>query len=199
MTEKQKNYFSVIAMLCILFVGSVGIGFLLTEIAAGNYNYSEESIAATNMKPTEARTYSWQERYALCTLYDLDCEAQELNVAESVQTQIATYTFRELAEIYPLPEWTVEENENTITITHNIEGLCKKHQAILHLSGSENGQYVAVYYGPSAVGNSAGTFLVTDVPLNRLSREQLDALNAGVYEYYSQEELIAVLDNFSEL
>jgi hypothetical protein len=68
-----------------------------------------------------------------------------------------------------------------------------------HLGSSENDQYVAVYYGPSAVGSAAGAFLVTDVPLNRLNAEQMNALYAGEYEYHSQDDLIAMLDNFSEL
>jgi len=70
---------------------------------------------------------------------------------------------------------------------------------VYHLGSSENGQYVAVYYGPSAVGNAAGAFLVTDVPISRLNTEQLAALTAGSYEYRSQDDLIAMLDNFSEL
>ena len=73
------------------------------------------------------------------------------------------------------------------------------HHNFYHLGSSENKQYVAVYYGPSEVGNAAGAFLVTDVPINRLSQEQRTALLAGEYEYRSQDDLIAMLDNFSEL
>ena len=68
-----------------------------------------------------------------------------------------------------------------------------------HLGSNENGQYVAVYYGPSAVGSAAGAFLVTDVPVARLSVEQRSELEQGKYEYYSQDELISMLDNLSEL
>ena len=86
-----------------------------------------------------------------------------------------------------------------VTICHNIAGLCPEHRQMYHLGVNENGQYVAVYYGPSAVGSEAGAFLVTDVPVNRLSPQQCNELQEGVYEYYSQDELIAMLDNFSEL
>ena len=68
-----------------------------------------------------------------------------------------------------------------------------------HLGLNENGQYMAVYYGPSAVASAGGTFLVTEVPVDRLSPQQRSELEDGSYEYSSQDELIAMLDNFSEL
>ena len=58
---------------------------------------------------------------------------------------------------------------------------------------------MAVDYGPSAVGSAAGAFLVTDVLLDHLSPEQLWELEQGQYEFYSQDELISMLDNLSEL
>ena len=44
MTEKQKNFFAAVLMLCLLFTGSAGLGYLLTEIETGNYNLSEKQI-----------------------------------------------------------------------------------------------------------------------------------------------------------
>lgn len=200
MAKKQKSFFLVaVIMLCHLFVGSAGLGFLLTEIQAGNYNLSEKQIAAANVEPQKPRTFTWKEQYALCALYDLECSAKSIEVDESVEAQIQEFSLGELAEVYPLPEWNVQEIDNTVTITHNLEGLCTVHHAVFHLGSSENGQYVAVYYGPSTVGSAAGAFLVTDVPLQRLSTEQLAELTAGNYEYRSQDDLIAMLDNFSEL
>lgn len=199
MAEKQKNFFAAVTMLCLLFAGSVGLSFLLTEIEAGHYNLSDKQIAVANVEPQKPRTFAWQQRYALCALYSLDCKAESMEVDESVEAQIKNFTLGELAEVYPLPEWTVQEADSTVTITHNLEGLCKTHHKFFHLGSSENGQYVAVYYGPSDVGSSAGAFLVTDVPLNRLSPEQVTELHAGAYEYRSQDDLIAMLDNLSEL
>ncbi len=199
MAKKQKSFFLVaVIMLCHLFVGSAGIGYLLTEIQAGNYNLSEKQIAAANVEPQKPRTFTWKEQYALCALYNLECNAKLIEVDASVESQIREFTLGELAEVYPLPEWHVQEYDNEITITHNLEGLCTAHHGIYHLGSSENGQYVAVYYGPSAVGSAAGAFLVTDVPLHRLNTEQLTELTAGNYEYRSQDDLIAMLDNFSE-
>ena len=44
MTEKQKNFFAAVLMLCLLFTGSAGLGYLLTEIETGNYNLSEKQL-----------------------------------------------------------------------------------------------------------------------------------------------------------
>jgi len=199
MAEKQKNFLAAVTMLCILFIGSAGLSFLLTEIQAENYNLSEQQITQVNVEPQKPRTFAWKEQYELCALYHLDCSAKPMNVEESVRQQVASFSVDELAEVYPLPEWNVAEQNNMVTITHNLEGLCEVHHSIFHLGCSENGQYVAVYYGPSDVGNAAGAFLVTDVPINRLSPEQMSELQAGTYEYRSQDDLIAMLDNFSEL
>lgn len=199
MTEKQKNFFAAVMMLCLLFTGSAGLGYLLTEIHAGDYNLPEKQIAAANVEPDEPRTFTWKEQYALCAVYHLGCKAKLMDVEESVEAQIKQFTLPELAEVYPLPEWQVEEYDNEVTIIHNLEGLCNVHHGMYHLGGSENGQYVAVYYGPSNVGTAAGAFLVTDVPLDRLNQEQRTALSAGEYEYRSQDDLIAMLDNLSEL
>ena len=199
MAEKQKNFFAAVMMLCLLFAGSAGLSFLLTEIQAGNYNLSEQQIAQVNVEPQKPRTFAWKEQYELCAMYHLDCAAKQIEVEDSVKAQVQNYTLHELAEVYLLPEWHVQETDNEVTITHNLEGLCQNHHSVYHLGSSENGQYVAVYYGPSAVGNAAGAFLVTDVPISRLSTEQLAELTAGSYEYRSQDDLIAMLDNFSEL
>ena len=51
MAEKQKNFFAAMMMLCLLFAGSAGLSFLLTEIQAGNYNLSEQQIAQVNVEP----------------------------------------------------------------------------------------------------------------------------------------------------
>ncbi len=210
--NKQSNALAVIAMLTMLFAGSAGISFLLSEIAAGNYNYSDQyraqlaqseaqqQSAMVQATPQTPRTFHWETRHKLCTLYGLDCKAEHMEADSSVELQLQTFTLGEMMEVYPLPEWSVQQDDtNTITICHNLNGLCEKHRAIYHLGSNETGQYVAVYYGPSAVGTSAGAFLVTDVQLSRLSPEQISDLNDGEYEYRSKDDLIAMLDNFSEL
>ena len=207
MTEKLKNTFAAIAMLCVLFVGSAGMSYLLMEIEAGNYNKTESQAAALDMntntsantEPQPSRQFAWEEQYELCALYALGCKAKPMEVEGSVEAQLQPLSLSELADLYPLPEWNIREQEHVVTIQHNLAGLCSKHRSVYHLDGNETGQYLAVYYGPSNVGTAAGAFLVTDVLLSKLSPDQLVELYAGDYEYYSQDELIAVLDNFSEL
>ena len=210
MTEKLKNTFAAITMLCVLFAGSAGMSYLLMEIEAGNYNTTalrnESQTAALDMTGTGANTepqpprqFAWEEQYELCALYALGCKAKPMEVEATVEEQLQPLSLSELANLYPLPEWNIREQEHIVTIQHNLAGLCSKHRSVYHLDGNETGQYLAVYYGPSAVGTAAGAFLVTDVLLSKLSPDQLAELHAGDYEYYSQEELIAVLDNFSEL
>ncbi len=212
--NKQSNALAVIAMLTMLFAGSSGVSFLLSEIAAGNYNYSDQYRAQLAQAQSEAqqsamvqaapqtpRTFRWETRHKLCALYELDCKAKPMEADSSVELQLQTFTLGEVVEVYPLPEWSVQQDDdtNTVTICHNLDGLCEKHRAIYHLGSNETGQYVAVYYGPNAVGTSAGAFLVTDVQLSRLSPEQLSDLNDGEYEYRNRDDLIAMLDNMSEL
>ena len=83
MAEKQKNFLAAVMMLCLLFVGSAGLSFLLTEIQAGNYNLSEQQITQGNVEPQKPRTFAWKEQYELCVLYHLDCSAKPMNVEES--------------------------------------------------------------------------------------------------------------------
>lgn len=189
-----------LAVACVLFVSATAIGFLLNEIYEGRYNLPEEPIASADTQPQKPRRFQWEERYELCELYALDCEAVAKPGDEATETMLKELSLGELASRYPMPDWTVTENDdNVITICRMIHGLCEVHQNVYHFGINESGQYLAVYFGPSAVGNAAGAFLVTDVLLDRLSPEQRMDLDAGVYEFYSQDDLIATLDNFSEL
>lgn len=187
------------AVFCLLFVFSAAMGFLLNEILEEHYNLPEQEILSADSAPQKPRQFRWEECYALCQLYDLDCEARQLKGDETTEDLLREVSLTELANRYPIPDWTVRERDNVVTICHNLDGLCELHRQMYHLGSNENGQYLAVYYGPSAVGSAAGAFLVTDVPLEKLSPEQRQELEQGKYEYYSQDELISMLDNFSEL
>ena len=87
--------------------------------------------------------------------------------------------------VAPTPEVTPEPTKAPADITETTDYVTE--------------QWIAVYYGPSAVGTAAGAFLITDVPVSHLSKEQIRALKNGEYEYHSQDDLIAMLDNMSEL
>jgi len=197
MAAKHKTFYTAAA--CLLFVFSAAMGFLLNEVYEGHYNLPEQEALSADSAPQKPRQFCWEERYELCELYGLDDGAQQLEGDEATEELLRELSLPELASRYPLPDWTVSETDNRVTICRNEPGLCQTHRQMYHLGGNENGQYLAVYYGPSAVGAAAGAFLVTDVPLDKLSPEQRNDLAQGRYEYYSQDELISVLDNFSEL
>lgn len=197
--KRAENRRFIGASVCLLFAFSAALGFLLEEIHAERYNLPADAILQADSEPEKPRTFCWEERHALCKEFDLDCAAQMLEQDAAVEESLRDLPLTALAERYPLPEWSVSETDRTVTICHNLEGLCERHRKMYHLGANENGQYVAVYYGPSAVGDAAGAFLVTDVPLSRLSAEQRGEVETGGFEYYSQDELIAMLDNLSEL
>lgn len=197
MAANSKKFFTAAA--CLLFVFSAAMGFLLNEIYEGHYNLPEQGIVSADSQPQKPRQFCWEERYELCELYDLDCEAKVLEGDAATEDMLRELPLYELASRYPAPDWAVSETNNIVTICRNVAGLCEMHRQMYHLGGNENNQYLAVYYGPSTVGNAAGAFLVTDVLLEKMTPEQRNDLEQGKYEFYSQDELISVLDNFSEL
>jgi hypothetical protein len=197
MAAYSRKFF--LATVCLLFAFSAAMGFLLNEIAQGHYNLPEQEILRADSQPQKPRVFCWEERYALCQLYDLDCNAVQLEGDAATETMLRELPLYELANRYPGPDWSIREEDNVITICRNLAGLCEIHRRIYHLGRNENGEYLAVYYGPSAVGNAAGAFLVTDIAVEKLGAEQLLDLEQGRLEYYSQDELISMLDNLSEL
>lgn len=197
MAGQNKKFF--IAVVCLLFVFSASMGFLVTEIYEGHFNLPEQDSLSADSEPQKPRKFRWEERYSLCELYQQDDEVDVLDGDVATEKMLRDLSLSELASRYPMPEWTVTEKDGTVIICRVIEGLCPEHKQMYHLGVNENGQYLAVYYGPSAVGNAAGAFLVTDVLVDKLSPEQCNELMEGSYEFYSQDELISVLDNFSEL
>lgn len=199
MATQHKSFWA--GLTCLLFVFSAAMGFLMTEVYEGHYNLpeTEKNTLLADAEPQKPRQFRWEERYQLCEQYQLDCAPVAQTGDANTEALLRSLSLSELANRYPLPEWGISEADGVVTICHNVAGLCPTHQQSYHLGSNENGQYLAVYFGPSTVGDAAGAFLITDVPLDRLSAEQIADMHAGRYEYYSQDELIAVLDNFSEL
>ncbi len=198
----KKTFY--LAVFCVLFTGAAAMGFLLNEIYEERYNLpessSEQNIMSADAEPQKQRTFQWQQCYELCQLYDLDCEPVEQTGDAATEEMLRSLSLSELIDRYPIPDWTItEDQQQVVTICRNMRGLCEIHQKVYHLGINESGQYLAVYMGPSAVGDAGGAFLVTDILADRLSAEQRMELEAGAYEYYSQDDLISMLDNFSEL
>lgn len=202
MATRWKTFYGV--FMCLLLLTSTAIGFLLNEVYEERYNLPksslEQSIVSAETEPQKPRRFLWKEQYELCCAYGLNCEAVIQVGDTATEEMLRELSLQEIAGRYPIPEWNVvEQDDNVMTIYHNIAGLCPVHRKVYHLGVSEDGYYLTVYFGPSAVGNAAGAFLVTDVLMERLSLEQQQELTSGQYEYYSQDDLISMLDNFSEL
>lgn len=199
MTTSYKKTFYV-ATACVLFVFSTAMGFLLNEVYEERYNLPEKAIAAVDAEPEKPRTFRWQERSALCKQYELDCEPVPLEGDAATEAMLMDLSLSELVTRYPIPDWTItEDDDHVVTVCRNVRGLCEKHQHVYHFGVNESGQYLAVYFGPGIIGNDGGAFLVTDIRIENLSPEQRMELDAGLYEFQSQDDLIAMLDNFSEL
>ena len=197
-TPYKKTFY--LAMACVLFVCSAAMGFLLNEVYENHYNLPEQSIVSADIEPQKPRSFQWEERHELCERHQLDCEAISQPGDAATEAMLLELSLSELLNRYPIPEWSItEDDDNVVTICRNVRGLCEKHQKMYHLGINESGQYLAVYFGPGTVGTDGGAFLVTDVPVDRLSAEQRMELDAGAYEYTSQDDLIAMLDNLSEL
>ena len=198
MTTPYKKTF-YLASVSVLFVFSAAMGFLLNEIYEERYNL-QETPAVVEAKPEKMRSFQWQEQSALCKQYELDCEPVSLPGDAATEAMLMDLSLSELVTRYPVPDWTITENaEHVVTICRNVRGLCEQHQHVYHFGINESGQYLAVYFGPSIIGSDGGAFLVTDVLVKNLSDEQRLELENGEYEFHSQDELIAMLDNFSEL
>ncbi len=203
-SHKKYTKFFYLATFCMLFAGSTALGYLMNEIYEERYNLpeqlAEQQILSADSEPQKPRTFRWQECYELCEKYDLDCEPIEQAGDETTEAMLKELSLDELLSRYPVPEWTItEDDDQMVTIRRNMQGLCEIHQNIYHLGINESGQYLAVYFGPSAVGDASDAFLITDVPVDRLSPEQRLELDAGEYEYSSRDDLISMLDNLSEL
>ena len=203
-TPNRKTFY--MAAVFVLFLCSGAMGFLLNEVyEMQDYQPEQPAVSADieAQKPEKSekpRQFQWQECYALCEQYELDCEPAVMPGDEATEAMLKELSLSELLNRYPIPEWSITENDdNVVTISRCIEGMCETHRKVYHLGANESGQYVAVYLGPSSVGDDGGAFLVTDVRVENLSDEQRTKLNTGEYEYYSQDDLIAMLDNFSEL
>ena len=182
----------------LIFCFSAALTYLILDIQS-MVEQREESLALVNSEAIPPPTFVWQEKYIVCQLYELDCEPQKIDGEQMREDVLAGLALVEIANRYPLPEWSVTEEKQQITLTKNLDGLCPKHKKIYHFGANASGEYLAVLYGPHQVGNSGGTYLLTDIAWQKISLEEREKIMQGEYEFYFQEDMIAALDSFSEL
>lgn len=182
----------------LLFFASLALSFLIVQVQATEL-IEEEGSKTANSEPQAVGTIQWQSRYTVCALYDLDCAPEPLAVTPEQSEELKGLALTDIALKYPIPEWTVRAENNQTIIIKNLEGLCPLHKEMYHLGPNESGEYIAVYYGPGVIGAAGGAYLVTDTALRNLPEEEKQKIAQGSYEFVSQEDLISLLDSFSEM
>ena len=180
-----------------IFCFSAALTYLILDIQ--NMAEQEENISLVNSEAVVPLTFIWQERYEVCQLYKLDCKPQKIDGEEAAEQVLAGLELEEIANQYPLPEWSVAADKQNIILTKNLAGICPKHKKVYHFGRNSTGEYLAVFYGPHQVGNAAGTYLLTDIVWQQISRAEQEKILQGVYEFYWHEDMITALDSFSEL
>ena len=136
---------------------------------------------------------SFKEGYGVCYAHHLGCMESGQWDDRSPNENLSNLDLEQIKALYPEPQWKIEENGHQLTIVHLQSGLCDKHKETLHLGLNETGEFLAVFYGPSVVGNQGG------VAVAQLDERQKEKIANGYFELYSADELLGLLDSFSEL
>lgn len=173
------------------FVGASIIGYqLMTD------DFSTEPTIEQVANIIEPYHFTFFESYALCEEYNLGCQPTTLNI-EPV-AELALLSLDDIRTLYPSPQWLVIADEQEISITHLLDGLCNEHKKTLHLGVNQNGEYLTICYGPSAISSQGGIYLISDVKLSNLPIDEQNKIIRGYYESNDYEELQCILDSFSE-
>jgi len=91
--------------------------------------------------------------------------------------------------------WAVyHNNDHSITIFKNVDGLCPEDANKRHL-GVSNG-FVAIFEGP--VGTPGKMLEVLDIKVERLPKEWQEKVKKGELNFSSEQELLEALDSIDE-
>lgn len=161
---------------------------------------AQEPQKETSLTITNETKVIFQEKYKVCQKYNLGCEpsTKELSLVE--RKQLNGLTIKELEQLFNKPNWQVISNlaAKKVTVIQILEGLCPEHKKIWHLGLNNSGDYIAVFYGPSEVKNEGGIYKVTEIPISHLSPVDQEKIRNYEFEFYQEDELVAILDSFSE-
>jgi len=138
------------------------------------------------------------EKYLVCQKYQFKCPVNETEMTAEERAGINGFNLEELQKKYVIENKTVEKSNEIINIISWEKGLCSEHKKIWHLGDNTNGDYLAVYYGPSEVKNEGGIYKVTEIPVSKLPLQYQEKVRKHAMEFNQEEELIATLDSFSE-
>ncbi|KJS21180.1 MAG: hypothetical protein VR72_11905 [Clostridiaceae bacterium BRH_c20a] len=149
-------------------------------------------------KVTEETKVILLKKNLVCEKYQLKCSVKETEMTVEEKNGIRGLNLEELQKKYAKENKTIEKSKDIINIISWENGLCSDHKKIWHLGDNNNGDYVAVYYGPSEVKNEGGIYKVTEIPVSKLPLQYQEKVRKHAMEFTQEEELIATLDSFSE-
>lgn len=141
----------------------------------------------------------FQKEYRLCKELNLNCKPEVDDSLKVDSKELNNLTWNKLKKMYPEEKlFRISKDDNKIIVTKLVDGLCPIHKKIYHLGLDKSLNYVAVYYGPSEVRNLAGVYKVTDIPIKSLPLEYQEKIENYSSEFYSEDELVAILDSLTE-
>lgn len=139
-----------------------------------------------------------REIYTLCQKYQLSCN-QETIIQGRAREELNNMGERDLRDKFPVEAgWRVDWQGQRIYLERINPGLCPEHKERWHLGLDEREERVAIYLGPSVIGEDGGLVQLTDLKVANFSPELKEKIKAGTMEFYDWEELIATLDSLDE-
>lgn len=145
----------------------------------------------------EMRVYL-REQYSICQKHSLPCSIEYLMEA-AAREELNNITESELQVKYPAAAgWNIIWQEKSIILEQVHPGLCPEHKKRWHLGLDETGEKVAVYLGPSQIGQEGGMVKATDIEVKRLPADLQRQIKEGSMEFLDWDDLIGTLDSLDE-
>lgn len=182
-----------------VFALAVLVGYRMSLPTEPLKKLDDASIQSANSEPQPYEVI-FQEGYEICYMHELSCITTGLEEDLSPEQNLPYLSLEKIQAIYGAPQWAVLEKEHKVYLTKlTAEGLCPEHREVMHLGTNEQGEYLTIFYGPSVIGGAGGVYRVTDVTMASIGEEQREKIEKGYFELYSKDELLGLLDSFSEL
>ena len=179
----------------ILFLISVGIGFLFSRINTDNsiiaQNISGDTSEVGGSNETIIQTNIDEEKITLNTKMIFETKYQDCKHTETTEEDAVNFinmTEDELKENYP--DWIVKSfSSDEVEIYRIEEGLCNNHYKIT----TDENNMVCVYKLKS--NYDLEEYEETEISAEYLTEEDIENLEEGIY-IYGESELNSTLENF---
>ncbi len=174
--------------------------YIYMSVTAGDKEENIEQTVVTEMKKSilpEMKVYL-REQYEICKEHGLSCWEDTL-LQGAARRELDNLSESEVLARYPeAAGWKVLWQKDSLVLVRIKTGLCPLHQKMWHLEVDEDGRYIEIYSGPSAVGKDGGLYRQTGIEIAKLPAEIQNKIREGLFEFISWDELVAILDSFSE-